>query len=404
VPPADPVAAAPAGGPAGAPGAARVVVTVRCEAAESFRVRQVAGLFDLGVERARERTFAAEVPAAGEAWRIGAIVGPSGSGKTTVAREAFGDRLWRPPPWPAGRAVIDGFGDRAIKTVAAALTAVGLSSPPSWVRPYDVLSNGERFRCDLARALLSGAETVVFDEFSSVVDRTAAKVGSAAVGRAVRAGRGVRRFVAVSCHYDILPWLEADWVTDMATGRLSRRRLRRPDIELEVFRCARSAWGLFGPHHYLSARLHRSAQCYLGTWCDRPAAFAAVLPMTGRAGYRRVSRLVVLPEMQGVGIGSAVLEAVCELYHRRGERVGITTGHPGLIGRLLRSPRWRRLRRYRLGREGNRAGLRRRRPRRRGSLGRCLMSFRYRPARPPSPRPSAGPPEGAELQLRRRVR
>ena len=49
------------------------------------------------------------------------------------------------------RAVIDGLGERPIKEITGLFTAVGFSSPPSWVKPYHVLSNGEQFRCDLAR-------------------------------------------------------------------------------------------------------------------------------------------------------------------------------------------------------------------------------------------------------------
>ena len=67
----------------------------------------------------------------------------------------FGDRLYRPREWPQDRAVIDGLGDRPIKEITGLFTAVGFSSPPSWVKPYHVLSNGEQFRCDLARALAS---------------------------------------------------------------------------------------------------------------------------------------------------------------------------------------------------------------------------------------------------------
>ena len=49
--------------------------------------------------------------------------------------------------------MIDGFGHLPIKELTSLLTAVGFSSPPSWIKPYHVLSTGERFRCDLARAL-----------------------------------------------------------------------------------------------------------------------------------------------------------------------------------------------------------------------------------------------------------
>lgn len=45
------------------------------------------------------------------------------------------------------------LGDRPIKEITGLFTAVGFSSPPSWARPYRVLSNGEQFRCDLAPAL-----------------------------------------------------------------------------------------------------------------------------------------------------------------------------------------------------------------------------------------------------------
>ena len=359
-----------------------VRVRVECPIHNSFRVQQIAGLFDVPVGEAASRSFEAEVPSPADSWRIGAFVGPSGSGKSTLAAEAFPGRLYRPAAWPADRAVIDGFGDLPIKRITSTLTAVGFSSPPSWVKPYAVLSNGEKFRCDLARALLSGADLVVFDEFTSVVDRTVAKIGSAAVAKAVRrAEKG--RFVAVSCHYDILEWLEADWTLDMATCSLSRRRLRRPDIELEVFRCAREAWRLFGPHHYLSGSLHHSAQCFLATWHDEPVAFVAVLPMTGKRNYRRISRIVVLPDFQGVGIGSAVLDAVSGLYHRRGQRMGITTSHPGMVRHLCRSPEWELLRRYPLGNAGKRREFRKHAPRDRGSLGRSVVAFRYRGPAPP---------------------
>jgi hypothetical protein len=128
-------------------------VTVTCPVHDSFRVQQVAGMFDVPIaQRATER-FAVDVPELGDDWRIGLIVGPSGSGKSTIARELFGDRLCPQRPWPEERAVVDCLGERPIKEITGLFTAVGFSSPPSWIKPYRVLSGGERFRCDLARAM-----------------------------------------------------------------------------------------------------------------------------------------------------------------------------------------------------------------------------------------------------------
>src|SRR5207244_1153227 len=46
----------------------------------------------------------------------------------------------------------------------------------------------------------------------------------------------------------------------------SRRRLRRPEIKLEIRRCHHSAWRLFARHHYLSGGLSKSARCYIAQW------------------------------------------------------------------------------------------------------------------------------------------
>ena len=318
-----------------------VSAIVECPVIESFRVAQVAGMFDLTLADKCRETFAVEVPGLDEAWQIGVIVGPSGSGKTTIARQAFGEQLHSAGEWPRDRALVDCFGALPIKQLTRALTAVGFGSPPSWVKPYHVLSNGEKFRCDVARALLSGRAVVAFDEFTSVVDRTVAMVGAAAVAKALRAGRFERRFVAVTCHYDVVRWLEPDWVVDMATCSLARGRLRRPAVRLEIVRCERAAWRLFARHHYLSAELNRAAECYLGTVDGAPAAFCAFLAAIGRAGVRRVTRIVVLPDFQGIGVGGRFLDTVCELVREQGRRVTMTTSHPSMIAHLAHSADWR---------------------------------------------------------------
>ena len=62
-----------------------------------------------------------------------------------MARHLFDQSLYDNPPWPDDRAVVDGLGDRPIKEITGLFTAVGFSSPPSWIKPYSVLSGGERF-------------------------------------------------------------------------------------------------------------------------------------------------------------------------------------------------------------------------------------------------------------------
>lgn len=327
-----------------------VDVVVTCPIKKTFRVDQVAGMFDLKLAKTASAEFHAELPAADEDWQIGVIVGPSGSGKTTIAREAFGADLCAAQPWAEDKAVIDGFGERSIKEITHALTSVGFSSPPSWVKPYSVLSNGEKFRCDLARALLADRPLIAYDEFTSVVDRTVAKIGSAAVSKAIRKGKIARKFVAVTCHYDIVDWLEPDWVLDMASGRLARGRLWRPEIKLEIAPVHRSAWVLFRRHHYLNTEICVNARCFVAFVGEEPVAFSAWISSVndghGRSGDMREHRTVVLPDFQGVGIGNRLSEFCASIWSGVGGRANSTTSHPAMIRYRSQSALWSR---HRLG-------------------------------------------------------
>lgn len=186
------------------------------ELRDSYRVQSVIGAFDLDVSRLDEH-FVGDIDIEGKEWNVGLIVGGSGTGKTTIARELFGDNIYSGMPH-TDRAVIDDMPDGArIQDIERMFTSVGFASPPNWLRPYAVLSNGEKMRCDLAFALLDGKDLVVYDEFTSVVNRQVAKAASLAINKCVR--RNGKRFVAVSCHDDIAEWLEPDWVYNTDTRR-----------------------------------------------------------------------------------------------------------------------------------------------------------------------------------------
>jgi GNAT superfamily N-acetyltransferase len=304
-------------------------------------VQYIGAMFDLGVPRRVERVFEAKLPDPSEEWRIGAIVGPSASGKSTLARAAYPGGYWRDQTWPARQAIVDCFGRRDVKVVTSMLTAVGFSSPPAWIRPFSALSTGEQFRANLARALLTGGDLVVYDEFTSVVDRTVARVGSAAVAKSIRKAIIGCRFVAISCHYDMLPWLQPDWVFDTSDFTLSRRRLRRPKMRLEICRCLPAAWGLFKVHHYLSAEMcSRAARCFLAIHHGQPIAFASVMPCPGVSRVSRVSRIVVLPDWQGIGIGRAFCAGLGSLYAEQGRRLCLRTSHQMMIRCLAGDPSW----------------------------------------------------------------
>lgn len=347
----------------------------------SARVRQLEGMFDLPPTQTSALTWRVRLPIEEREWHIGLIVGPSGCGKSTVARTLFPQQLVEEFAWPADRSLVDGFPESlSMKEVVALLSSVGLSSPPAWLRPYAVLSNGEKFRVTLARGLAEFPERVVFDEFTSVVDRTVARIGSAAVARTIRQRRS--QFVAVSCHCDILDWLQPDWVYEPATDTFQWRSLRRrPELALEVVRVHSTAWRLFAGHHYLSQSLHPAATCFVGLVEGTPACLTAVLPFPHphTPGWRE-HRTVCLPDYQGVGLGNGLSEYVASLFAATGRPYTSITSHPAMIGHRHRSPLWHMTRRPSVQASGHRRLATKRRRRSGSAPGpapRMTASFVY---------------------------
>lgn len=322
----------------------RVQAVNTCADYSSYRAARVKSLFN--VDAGNRFEIDVDLPIEGDDWRIGLVVGPSGSGKTTIGRAIFGPRAYYTPRgWPADEPIIDAIAPTGcIDDVTAALASVGLGSVPAWLRPYRALSNGERFRADLARIVCERPARVVVDEFTSVVDRQIAKIGALAFGKAWRRGTG--QSVMLSCHYDIAEWLAPDWVLDTATGKFTGRYLRRrPSIGVEVRETNWDWWPRFEPHHYLKVPKMVAAQCYVAFVGDEPVAHIAFSTRQGLM-EARACRLVVMPEWQGAGVGLRFLNAICARWRRGQNRYGrpmstlFHTSHPGLAAALRRDPMW----------------------------------------------------------------
>ncbi len=317
----------------------------RCPVYRGYRAARVRSLFNVTAEQGSRFDAGIELPIGEDDWQIGLIVGPSGTGKSTLAKRVFGpDGLHRGFDWGRGPIIENIARRRGFDEVAAALSAVGLGSCPSWLRPYSVLSTGERFRAEMARLLLEGGDRVCVDEFTSALDRQVARIAAGAFGKAWRRRGG--QFIAVTCHHDVEEWLLPDWVLDTASWTLARRRLRqRPKIALEIRQTNWSQWHLFEPHHYLKMPPMVAATNFVGYVEGEPVAHVAVGTTVGLKSAR-LCRLVVMPEWQGAGVGMRFLNHIAERYYRGRNRYGrrmtgiIHTSHPGLAAALRRDPGW----------------------------------------------------------------
>ena len=265
-------------------------------------------------------------------WNIGVIYGGSGTGKTTLLKE-FGEI--KDHKFNNNISLISNFDFLEPKEATLLLSAMGLSSVPTWLRPFALLSNGEQYRARLAYKVASAKanEVILIDEFTSVVDRDVAKSMSNAIQKYIR--RENKKIILASCHFDIMEWLLPDWTYSPLKGRLERAssRRQRPKIELQIFRCRYETWNIFKQHHYLTEDLNKAAKCFVTIWNDKPIGFIAILPMpsgTVKNAYR-VSRLVILPDFQGLGIGIKILNIFGSMYKKNNQTLYIKTSNPSLF-------------------------------------------------------------------------
>jgi ABC-type ATPase with predicted acetyltransferase domain len=188
---------------------------------ESFRAQSVIGSFAL-VDCKLEKRFKGSLPMEAEPWQIGVIVGRSGTGKTTIARELFGPAYISRFEY-THKTVLDDFPEGlSVGDITKSLCSVGFASPPDWLKSYEQLSQGEKMRVDIARALMLEQDLIVFDEFTSVIDREVAQISAYAISKAIR--KTQKKFIAVTCHYDVVDWLEPDWVFTTDTMEFSKKK------------------------------------------------------------------------------------------------------------------------------------------------------------------------------------
>jgi len=269
------------------------------------------------------------------------IVGTSGSGKSTILRSL---KDTKSSIHSHDAEVINNFSTP--ERGEELLLACGLRSIPTWFRQPSTLSNGEFHRFEMALALDQGINAI--DEFTSVVDRDTAKSLALSIRKFYdRQGTTDPLYIA-SCHRDIVEWLDPDYIYDTDLCALEARRslLRlgpRPEITLTIKSTSVDYWRYFSKYHYLDTAISKSAHYYVLLLGDKPIGFHAAIHSTNRDihSYWRGHRTVILPEFQGMGIGTAFSDAIAEIYVSRGLRYFSKTAHPSFGEHRENSPLWR---------------------------------------------------------------
>lgn len=275
------------------------------------------------------------------AFRPGEITlftGPSGCGKSTLLRSAadhVGDSIWVSRGWPSNeKPVIDSIAHRRpLRDALEILTACGLGEPRLWIRRFSDLSDGERFRASLARAIgdamACGAPAVIFcDEFAAILHGRLARCLAHNLRKLVTRHR--LTLVAATPHERLADFLRPDRLIRLGESGGDLERV--PPLKGALFEKAVIERGCvgdyeaFSPMHYR----HRDALGFvdrvfvmrekpggerLGVLVTAHAPLELFLRNRATAGrfirnprrlnreLRIVRRLVMHPDVRGCGLG-----------------------------------------------------------------------------------------------------
>lgn len=289
-----------------------VEVILESNVFDNFRCKMACDALDIDIKKKSLHHLVINDIDINADWNVGLIYGASGSGKTTLAKKMFGPDVFR-TILDEELPIINQLAEHlSYDECAAILTGIGLNSVPCWVRPVKTLSNGQKARAEAALLMVQNNDIVCIDEWTSVVDRTVAKAMSFCLQKFAR--KHNKKIILLSCHNDVLEWLNPDWMIDCNEQKFLKRANEdfffqpREQLRFDIRKIGRQSWKYFSKYHYLSERLpggqiylyglfHESKQ--IGFQC-----FANYTPTRkGQLPIYHSNRTVIHPDYQGLGLG-----------------------------------------------------------------------------------------------------
>ena len=320
-------------------------VSFKTRAPVTERTVGVAQAFGLGIDDEREHVLYRDFELRLSEGDVVYITGDSGSGKSVLLsalEEDLGGEAVNigDVDLPTGRPIIDTVG-RTFSEALRLLSKVGLNDAFLFLREWDQLSDGQRYRYRIARMIDSGKRYWLADEFCSTLDRTTARVVAYNIQKMAR--RSGATLVVATTHVDLEEDLNPSilirkgWGEEIRVDYRPNREASCCSVSREILlrRASKEDYMKLAYLHYRDHRIpvpHRFfalkrdeelvgaiAYCYspVNTAGRKKAVgYKANLEELNR-DWSIISRVVVHPKYRTIGLGHRLVRETLPLCGRR---------------------------------------------------------------------------------------
>ena len=314
----------------------------------SDRVVAVSDAFGIGVDQERTFTIFDNLELKYDDGDLIYVTGDSGSGKSTFLKIFQQHELERgrkcvnfndiqPSP---DEVLVNSIGKNQFDAMRI-LGVVGLSEAFLMVRRYKELSDGQKYRYCLGKAIDQDADTYLVDEFGAKLDREMAKTLAFCIQKWAR--RNMKTFAIATTHRDLMEDFNADIIFDRRFGEQTTPSYYQPRSppkfslvqDMKIEKATQEDYNQLKRFHYLHGKPPTSHKFKL-THHGRTIGIILYGPSFLASRYRnqlfpeyknnpkkvneditRITRVIVHPKYRGVGLAQELIRLTLPMVNKR---------------------------------------------------------------------------------------
>ncbi len=310
----------------------------------SARVIEISDAFGVGIDETHKHIIVENliIPE----FNILYLTGMSGSGKSSLLNEFKKEYGFLEPLFDedSDEPIIDTIG-KDLEESLYLLNLVGLGEAFLYVKPFKILSDGQKYRFKIAKLIESNQDVWCIDEFCSFLDRTTAHIVSYNIQKIAR--RLKKKVIVATAHNDLQDFLQADYVFDFGMGEgliieHNTNEIKNPFIQdIKIEQGNIEDYKKLGKYHYKNTEAKFTKYIFKMTYKNMLVGVAVYsMPkqqLVGRNVYFNKkyinakgvpiltevnkdiltgSRFIIHPMFRGIGLGKEIVKMTAPLVDR----------------------------------------------------------------------------------------